>query len=180
MRNTRVTIILISLLLLFSAGCKKNYMVSKKQEILFQLDYINYAWGYQHDGFIIDNEGKVLTYHNPENWNFPDNNIVLTEDQVEENITKCSVSGKQISSEELQKYANYIKNISLSEVTALKNVAADAGSIEFICYQYLESKGTYKGSIMKMEGDFTCENLNFYSKKVVSWMKEINNGLPKY
>jgi hypothetical protein len=28
-----------------------------------------------------------------------------------------------------------------------------------------------------MEGDFTCENLNFYSKKVAAWMREINNSL---
>jgi len=172
-------IFIFSLIILLSAGCKKNSVVSQQREILFQLEYVNYAWGYQHSGFIIDSQGDILTYNNPEDWNFPDNNFSLTESQVADNISKCKTSDRKVSGEELQKYTSYIKNIASSQVTALKNVAADAGSLEFICYQFHENSGMYKGYIIKMEGDFTCENLNFYSKKVVTWMREINLRLPK-
>jgi hypothetical protein len=162
---------------LFITGCKKNYVISDKQAVLFQFEYVNYAWGYQHNGFVIDNEGNVLTYINPEDWNFPDKDFCLSENQVAENIISCIQSGKKISKEELQKYTNYIKNIASSKVTALKNEGADAGSSEFICYQFSESNGTYKGYLIKLEGDFTCENLNFYSKKVVAWMRDIGNSI---
>jgi hypothetical protein len=179
MKNSPGKILLIILLILFTAGCKKNYFISEKQAILFQLDYINYAWGYQHNGYIIDYEGNVLTYNNPETWNFSDNDLSISEDQVAENLAMCKPSGKIIPKAELLKYANYIKNISSSKVTAMKNVAADAGSLEFICYQYSESSGVYKGYLIKMEGDFTCENLNFYSKKTIIWMRNINNSIIK-
>jgi len=168
-------------LLLFSGiffiSCQKDHGISKKQAILFQLDYVNYAWGYQHNGFVIDNEGNILTYNNPQDWNFPDNELTLFESQVEENISKCVPTGRKITSDELKKYSNYIKNIASSKVTALKNAGADAGSHEYICYQFSESTRKYKGHIIKMEGDFTCENLNYYSKKVVVWMKNINSVL---
>lgn len=177
MKFETLKIILLSFLILFMAGCKKNYVINEKQKIFFQFEYINYAWGYQHTGFIIDNEGNVLTFENPENWNFQDNNRSLSEIQVSENLSKCRNSGKKISQAELQKYTSYIKNISSSKITAIKNVAADAGSTEYLCYQYYESSGTYKGCLIKMEGDFTCENLNLYSKKVASWLKEINKSL---
>jgi hypothetical protein len=177
MKSALNKIILITLLVFFITGCKKNYVISDKQAILFQLEYVNYAWGYQHNGFIIDNEGNVLTYSNPEDWNFPDNDLRLSESQVAENIRRCIHSGKKITKEELQKYTNYINNIASGKVTALKNVAADAGSLEFICYQFSENTGTYKGYLIKMEGDFTCENLNFYSKKVVTWMRDIKNSV---
>lgn len=170
-------IILIILLLLFITGCKKNYIISDKQAILFQFEYVNYAWGYQHNGYIIDNEGNILTFSNPENWNFPDNDLRQTGAQVAENIRKCTDTGKKIPLEELQKYSNYIKNIALSKITAIKNVAADAGSVEFVCYQFSEGTGMYKSYLIKMEGDFTCENLNFYSKKVSTWMRDINDSL---
>ncbi len=160
-------------------GCKKNIVINEKQAILFQVDYMNYAWGYQHNGFIIDNEGNILTYKNPQNWNYPDNEFNLSESQVRANIGSCLNTGKRIPSEELKKYANYIKNISSSKVTALKNVAADAGSLEYICYRFSEDSGTYKGCLIKMEGDFTCENLNFYSKKVSTWLKNINYSIGK-
>ena len=175
MKSTLEKIILIALTVLFITGCKKNYVISNKQAILFQFDYVNYAWGYQHNGYFIDNGGNVMTYSNPEDWNFPDNDLNISESQVAENLAKCKQSGKKIPKEELQKYSNYIENIASSKVTALKIVSADAGSSEFICYQFSESSGIYKGYLIKMEGDFNCENLNFYSKKVAAWMRDINN-----
>lgn len=167
-------ILFLTLLFLFITGCKKNHIISDKQVILFQFEYVNYAWGYQHNGFIIDNQGNVLTYNNPEVWNFPDNGLNLSENQVSENMKNCFQTEIKISKEELQKYSNYIDNIALSKVTAVKNVAADAGSTEYLCFKYSEDTGTYKGYLIKMEGDFTCENLNFYSKKVAAWMRGIN------
>jgi hypothetical protein len=177
MKSKLLKIIVLWLLVLLFTGCKKNYVISEKQKILFQFEYVNYAWGYQHKGFLIDCDGNVLTYENPESWNFQDNNHDISEIQVSENLSRCRLSGKKIPKEELQKYTNYIKNIASTKITAMKNVAADAGSYEYICYQYSESSETYRGYLIKMEGDFTCENLNYYSKKVAAWLKELNRSL---
>jgi len=177
MKISDFKILPLLLLILFFPGCKKSYMISEKQTIIFQYDYINYAWGYQHNGYIIDNEGNILTYNNPEDWNFMDKDMILTDKQVAGNIAKCQASGKKISPDELQKYTSYIKNIASSEVTASKNVAADAGTAEYLCFQYSGSTDSYKGYIIRTEGDFTRNNLNFYSKKVALWMKDINSSL---
>jgi hypothetical protein len=179
MKTIQIKIILFIISILFIAGCKKNIGINEKQAILFQVENMNYAWGYQHKGFIIDSEGNVMTYMNPPTWNFPDIDFSLNEDQVRENLGLCINSGKKISSEELKKYASYIKNISSSKVTAMKNVAADAGSTEYICYLFSGKSGTYKGYLIKMEGDFTCENLNFFSKKVITWLKNIHESIEK-
>jgi hypothetical protein len=179
MKPSRVNMILVILMILIIPGCKKNYIISEKQVILFQLEYVNYAWGYQHNGFIIDNEGNVLSYNNPDDWNFPDKDLSINESKIAENIGKCNPTTIKIPNEELQKYINYIKNIASSKVTAEKNVAADAGSLEFICYQFSENSGMYKGYLIKKEGDFTCENLNFYSKKVAAWMRDINASISR-
>ena len=172
-------IMFLFLLTVILTGCKKNMVINDRQAVIFEFEYVNYAWNYQHYGFLIDSEGNVLTYNNPETWNFPDRELRISEDQVAENLSMCTHSGIRIPKSELQKYSNYIKNIALTKVSALKNVAADAGSYEYFCYQYSETSLTYKGYLIKMEGDFTCENLNFYSKKVAAWMKEINNSLPE-
>jgi hypothetical protein len=177
MKLTTVRVLLFSILVMTLTGCRKNIAISDRQAILFEFEYVSYAWSYQHSGFIIDNEGNVLTFNNPESWNFPDSDLRISETQVAENIAMCSHSGIKIEKTELQKYSNHIKNIASSKVTALKNVADDAGSIEYLCYQFSESTGMYKGSLIKMEGDFTCENLNFFSKKVAEWMKKINTTI---
>jgi hypothetical protein len=56
-------------------------------------------------------------------------------------------------------------------------VANDAGKTEFVCYQFSESTGTYQGYLIKLEGDYTSENLNFYSRKVASWLREISEAI---
>jgi len=174
MKGHRAFILLTLLFILLQAtGCKKNYSLNENQVILFQFDYLNYAWGYQHYGFIIDTEGNILKYDNPEGWNFPDSELNLTSAKASENISKCIPVGKAIDKDELLRYASFIDNIAQSKVTALKNAGADGGTSQYICYQFSENSGTYKGHLMKMEGDFTCENLNFYSKKVTLWMKDL-------
>jgi hypothetical protein len=167
----RLIKIFIVIVVLFS-GCKKSFVTEEEQLILFQREYINYAWGYQHQGYLIDNQGNILTYTNPETWNFPDKDQLLNENQIMENLGQCMETGSKISEHDLNKYSGYIRNISSSKVTARKNVAADAGSLLFVCYQYSPSTGMYKAFIIREEGDFTCENLNFYTKKVVSWMND--------
>jgi hypothetical protein len=172
-----ISIIITASILLFANGCTKKYVISEKQTILFQFDFINYAWGFQHTGYMIDREGNILTYRNPEEWNFPDKDSELTSVQVDENIEKCKTERIHITKEELQNYTRYIEGIASSKVTGLKNVAADAGTSECICYLYSEDTGRYKVYLIKREGDFTCENLNFYTKKVALWMKDINKRL---
>lgn len=169
-------IILLAFLILFT-GCREKSYISNDQEILFQMDYVNYAWGYQPYGFMVDNQGRILSYDNPEKWNFPDDNFILTERQMAENIALCRISDEMVSSEDLKKFSSYIENIAGSKVTATKQTGADAGSMQFICYKFSDNSLIYKGFLMKNEGDFTAENLNFYSKKVVSWMKEIEKSL---
>ena len=177
--KTNTIKIFFFIMVLFATGCKKNIVINENQAVLFQVEYVNYALGYQHNGFIIDNKGNVLTYSNPENWNFPDKGLTISESQVKENMGKCFNSGKKVPAEELRKYAGYIRNISSSKVTALKNVAADEGSTQYICYKFSDKSGMYMGCLIKMEGDFTCENLNFFSKKVSAWLKNIHGSLSK-
>ena len=177
MKIIQKQIIYLVIVVLFITGCNKKPGTDGNPAIYFQFDRLNYAWGYQHTGFLINNEGKILTYKNPQNWNFPDNHLILTDSQIRDNIGNCVFSGKTVPQQELKKFASYIKNISSSKVTAMKKVAADAGTIDYICYRFSPDSNNYKGYIIKREGDFTCENLNFYSKKVSVWLKNINDSL---
>jgi hypothetical protein len=177
----KISVGYIFIILLLSAtftGCKKNIAISNRQSILFEYQYVNYSLNYQHYGYIIDNEGNVLEYKNPEAWNFPDRELRISENQVAENLSFCTHTGITIPKADLVKYSNHIKNLASSKVSAMKNAADNAGSSLFICYQYSENTGIYKGTIIKMEGDFTCENLNFFSRKVADWMKNIISTIP--
>jgi len=59
------------------------------------------------------------------------------------------------------------------------NAASDAGTLSYYCYQYSESSSTYKRTIIRTEGDSECENLNFFTKKIVDWMNDIRSSIKK-
>jgi hypothetical protein len=158
-------------------SCRKGNSLSDDQKILFQYSYVNYALGINNQGFIVDNEGNILLYNQPGKWNFPDKNLNLTQAQVAENLSYCTSSGRKVTDAELQKYAGYINNLAASKVTAKKTVAADMGTFNYQCYSYSSGSSLYKAVTIKTLGDFECENLNFYTKKVVEWMNEMMQGL---
>jgi len=168
-----IKIFIISAVILILTGCRKKIVINNNQAVLFEVEYINNHHSYEHSGFLIDKAGNVMIYKNPETWSFPDRDEKLTSSQVNSNLASCTNSGTRIPEDELISYARYIKNISASKVTALKHVAADSGSVKYLCYQFDEKSGIYKGSLIKMEGAATCENLNFYSRKVAGWLKNI-------
>jgi len=175
--NKKGLILLLSLfvLQLFIAGCRKANIVSEGQKILFQYDYMNYAWGFQHSGFIIDTEGNILEYNKPEKWNFPGNDNILTQAEIEENLQSCTPSGQKVPVNELQKFSKYIDNIAASKISARRRKGADMGSQIYYCFQYSEGNGEYRATIIKTEGDFESENLNFYSKRTIDWLKSIRD-----
>jgi hypothetical protein len=179
MKPFHLNYIFALLISLAFSGCQKTYIVSKSQDILFQIEYLSNAGVYSHWGLYIDVNGNVMTYNLPGKWNFPKENQTLTKQEVNENIAACKLSNSKIRLEELRKYTNFIDNLAASKVTLPKNHLSDIGTLSFYCFQYSESSSEYKRSIIKTEGHINCENLNFYSKKVVSWMSEYQNAISR-
>lgn len=151
--------------------------MSQDQKILFQVSYVNYAWGGANEGFIIDNEGNILTYSNPDVWNFPSGEKILTVAQVNENLSKCIATGKKISVNELQNHINYIDNLASSKISSPVGRGADMGSHGYYCFQYSGNNSTYKCVTIKIEGDWESENLNYCTNRVVDWLQNISKGL---
>ncbi len=166
-------------LLIVLSSCQKTYVVSKSQDILFQYEYINTTGTYSHWGIFVDARGNVLSYDLPEKWNFPRDDQTITQKELLENVALCKSTGLKIPAEVLQKHINSIDNIASSKVSSPKRTSSESGTAYYFCYQYSENSSTYKRTIIKTEGNLKSENLNFYSKKIVSWMNEIRRTVSK-
>ena len=173
MRIKDLNIAMFVVAVILTAGCKKSDSSINNQTILFHYDH---TAGTDHSGYIIDNEGNVFTYNNNV-VNFPYNDLEINQDKADEYIGNCEYTGIKIDNRELKKYARYIEYIASSKVTAPRDTRNDSGTIRFICYQFDESTGIYTGHLIRMEGDYTRENLNFHSRRVSSWMKKLQNEL---
>ncbi len=164
--------------LLSLGGCQKTAVMNENQKILFQYSYLNSAAGNINQGFIIDNEGNLLIYNQPEKWNLPDKNSVISQAQVLENLSMCTLTGKKVPEAELLKHTKNIINIASSRVTARKTIAPRSASYGYYCYVYNGGNSTYRQVTVKTAGAFESENLNFYSRRIVEWMNQMLQGLP--
>ncbi len=160
--------------MLLNSGCRKSYSLNEEQSIFFHYEYIKDGQNTAHNGFYIDNEGSVLSYSDPEDWNFHDESLSISKEDLAENLSRCFHSGFMVPDKVLSRYSGYIPNIASSKITAVRNTGTDKGTIRFICYQYDKYSDCYHGTLIRTEGDFTQENLNFYSKKIISWLKDIS------
>lgn len=156
-------------------ACEKevpNAKLDAAQEVFFEVNYINFAWGKQVGGFLIDNTGAVKKITDPK-YLAEENKGQLTESQVKEKLALAVEKKKEISRSELAKYTSLITSISTEKYSKRNQVGADMGSYTYTAYIYNSDEKVYKAIKLAEEGDWATENLDNNAKLITNWLKEI-------
>jgi len=147
---------------------------SATDEIVFQFEYINYAWGKQHRGFLITSDGTKYSYNNPENWVFQENNQIKAEDFLN-NLSACTNDGK-VDVSELNRMKALVLKVDENQLTEPKNTMYDAGSESYSFYIKDAIKGTYRQITLLNRGDWSQENKDNDAQEIANWLVGLNNG----
>lgn len=144
-----------------------------KQKILFHLAYFNYAWGYQNNGFFIDNEGLIKYYNikSEKDWRKADSGYYSKTDLEYNYRAADSITGK-VDRVELCHYYNLIESASEQKLSKRVHSAYDAGASTFIAYIWDENREKYKMVFLSMEGDFSRDNLNPNAIAIADWLRQ--------
>ena len=175
MKNLIITLITS---VLFVSCTKDKVTIPSSQKILFGCFFINYAWGYNHQGFFIDNEGKIMNFsqignHNDVSWNFPDEYGNISESALMENLQKTTINETKIDKNTLKLYSDKIYSVEDDDFTEYQAMY-DAGASICVCYHYDENTGMYKQVLLSQEGDWVKTNNNEYAKQISDWLSSIN------
>ncbi len=155
-------------------GCEKEYLPSNVKHSFFQCSFINYAWIYTNSGWVIDQDGNLRFYENPQHWNFPDNEGYITEEKLLENLNSCNNSNiSVVSPENLAKYNSMVSGASKGSMSKPESRGADMGAISYCCYWFDELKGKYKYVLLSQTGDVYTYNTSKSSKRLDQWLKSI-------
>lgn len=147
----------------------------RKQKFLFESSYTNHAWGYQHDGIYIDNQGNVYRYayqKGDKPW-LPQSNS-FTEQELEEKYSHGRKLVKTIDSKELLEKYRLIGQASKERYSKRLGGGADQGAIVSSCYVYDEATGSYKAIELGVEGDWTYENLSPVARELAEWLESLS------
>lgn len=179
--KTLVHISLILLLLALSTRCKKDIIDKQptivKQKFIFQKEYINYAWGYQLNGWIIDTSGTIYSYNLPDQWNNFDSLSNISNSLLKENISYTKETIGEIDHAGLSEMLPLIEEASKGTLTDPVNEMADAGTISFYCFVYDTQQETYKRILLNQTGDFSIKNNSVEANELYLWLKEIDEQI---
>lgn len=144
------------------------------QKILFEVEYINYAWGWMYYGRYIDNSGRLYSYsylnlNYEDRWK-PQRKGIYTESELFEKFSHSKEFVKQIDYNELIQMANLIPAASKGKLSDPVSVMWDAGLITYKGYLYNGSKNEYIEVILRVSGDDFIENLSPEAKNLAEWL----------
>jgi hypothetical protein len=150
---------------------KETYQLPDDQPVYFEYKYQNFAWGYQHHGWLIDNEGKVRYYSMPEEWRIAEVDGISKENLLF-NLSQTDSIITQIDKKVLDEKLSLIPKAKDGEITTPENHMFDAGTASLYAYYYDRSTKKYKGVLLAQSGDWECHNTSEAAVQLVEWMKE--------
>ncbi|MFZ4581426.1 MAG: hypothetical protein ACOYM7_02135 [Paludibacter sp.] len=166
---------ILFLIVLFFISCSDEFKVNlREQQVLFQYEYINYAWSYQHSGWFIDTSGNLISYSLPAKWSYPDSLGFVTETAIIKNLSYCSKTDYIISKSVLQSKIELIEKSAKGTLTKPRYEMADAGVQRYTAFIFNKDTKQYKRILLYQWGDELIENTSAEAKELYKWMAEIN------
>ncbi|MCJ7449769.1 MAG: hypothetical protein MUO72_19000 [Bacteroidales bacterium] len=164
MRNKTILILCIALL----TGCEK--ITDINQQILFQVEYMNAAWGPQHHVRLVDSSGIVTSYDLPVIWNHPNSNGYISLFKMNENIVQTGEIDCTINKNILKKYFNKLDEAEKGDISDPEHRMYDAGITIYSGFLYDSHKEMYKQVFIRQVGDMYIENESNDANDIYNWM----------
>lgn len=171
-------------MIVFITGCTGKaelFEVSDAgQEVWFQFEYLNHAWGYQHNGWLIDSSGKVRCYSNPEKWNFADSLSQISGMELRANLLSSDSVCYLLDEEVLETKIKLIEAASHGKVSEPVHMMYDAGVWIYRAFLYNQKDDVYKQVLLKQAGDFKIINDSPEAQALNEWLESVNSTVRGY
>jgi len=163
---------LLGLVLFIS--CSKdetNYKQIIDDQIIAEINYVNYAWGPQVFNIYFTADRKIHIYNligqtDEISFKFTNDEGILRMTDAEENLNFSIAEDELMEEDDLDKILNAIGTIS-EDLSERESTCFDAGITTFSVYEYIEEDTYYKRTILKECGDWSSMNENTGAQKLV-------------
>ena len=170
--KTSTWLLIASILLIGLISCDKEDCDCRSDApVLFQYEFVNHAWGYRHQGFLIDPDGKVLGFKNPKDWRFPDSLGFLSEEDLALNREYCDTLCGTVDEDSLWEFYEDLEKISNKTIKDHGMMMADAGTGVLSGWVWNEEKEAYENIFLRSNGDLFKENTDPKAEAIVNWLK---------
>ncbi len=146
-----------------------------KQLYLFEVEYINFAWGFIQGGYYIDSLGDVSEYsHSQELWQSPHPDSLTYEDLHDKFALRKPRN--RIDPDEIRKYLALAEKASTGTLSLPQNVCQDAGGTIYRVYLYDEESEIYTPVVLYVAGDWAQKNPAPEADTLFRWLHRVIYG----
>ncbi|GAA4445077.1 hypothetical protein GCM10023091_36120 [Ravibacter arvi] len=167
-------LLLLPTVVIASCDDEKIGDIVKQQALYFEVNHINFAWGYNHGGYLIDSLGRVLTYKVEEK---PATDIretdTFTKARIEEKLSNSTVSAFALPARELSEKAAQIYKITGNKFSKTVQIGADQGVTSFYAYRYDPREKTYTRVLLSRRGDIAFYNTDSDARELTKWIESV-------
>lgn len=146
-----------------------------EQEILFEVSYVNFAWGYTLGGFYVDRDGDIYEFHrgyDDERWQRDDPDRLTAQDLHRKYAIGRELVGT-IDSATLDWMTNLIPGAQEGELTERISVCRDFGGRSWVAYMLNESTGDYERVLLYAAGDWARRNRSGDAEALFEWLRSV-------
>jgi hypothetical protein len=144
------------------------------QAILFEVEYVNHAWGYKCSGWYIDREGQVYSYsyeHGDDPWQ-PQDHKAITEQELLEKYSHGAEFLGNVDSIEFATVKGLILASAVGSMSDTTQRCADFGTVRYLAYVREDSTLTYHPVLLYQHGDMALRNLSTQARTLFDWLRE--------
>ncbi|MBV9107824.1 MAG: hypothetical protein JO306_00280 [Gemmatimonadetes bacterium] len=163
-------------LALAAAACTESLVISDppaEDSPLFEVEYQNYAWGPQWNGFYVDRQGRVYRYNLGASRNSAYADSVMTPQQLAAKYDNMRMLVKTLSAGEASSKYELVPQAAAGSYTDQQGVCADAGGERYSAWIYEESDGKYHRLLLHLRGDIAQANRSAAAKALFHWLEGV-------
>jgi hypothetical protein len=162
-------------LLLSTILCCLSDAAPDKPPILFLRSYVNYAWGFVHNGWLIDSSGAIRSF----NFLYSSDSMEYSTELMPPSIykrllPKSILTGKKVSLDTLNSMQALIDSANRGIITYTP-LCADAGKFHYSAFIYDSLNSNYKEILCYQAGDMTACNSASAAKKIARWLISLDS-----
>jgi hypothetical protein len=147
------------------------------QAILFEVSYVNFAWGHQCSGWYVNAAGQRYSYSYADGedpWQ-PENPEAITEQELLDKFSHGARLLGTVDSSEVAASKDLILASAVGSMSDTVSMCADFGTGRYLAYVRDDSTLTYRPVLLYQHGDWAARNLSTDARTLFSWLRVISD-----
>ncbi len=170
----KINCMILTLLLLSCKDASVNDQSENLDEIVFESEYINYAWGFSYQGKMVQKDGSIFSY-NPAKDTIPvlhHADGYYTKQELLSKYQHAKTFLRKIDVDSLHWANDLAIKVTTNDLSDTMRVGADMGSFVYSVYIYRPQNTKYQKIILRTDGDYTFYNKSENAITLVTWMRK--------